>query len=261
VTLLTDFGERDGYAGILKGVILARCPNAQLVDLTHEIEPQDIMGGAFILANAVSAFPHGTIHLAVVDPGVGSERRPVVTRTRDFVLVGPDNGLLSLAAPSADGGRTYHLDRKRYFAPSVSGTFHGRDIFAPVAGHLAAGVPVSRVGTRIGDPVELAWPAPSRTRTGMTGEVVWIDRFGNLVTNFTREDLDDFRTKALFVSIRRMRIPGVSDSYAAVPVGRPVALWNSSGRLEVALRDGSAAHRLKAVRGDRVEIKLRSPRR
>ena len=260
VTLLTDFGTRDAYVGILKGEILARSPEAQLVDLTHEIDPQDVLGGALILESAWSSFPKGTVHLAVVDPGVGSDRRPIVIRTRAGFFVGPDNGLLSLAAARAGNPRAVVLDRLGAFGKGVGKTFHGRDVFAPVAGHLAAGVALSRFGSRIPDPLTLAWPAPGRRSGRVIGEVVHIDRFGNLLTNLRPDDLGGFLASDLLVSIAKMRVRGVSDHYAAVPAGRLVALWNSWGRLEIALRDGSAAKRLGVLTGDRVEVSSRLPR-
>lgn len=260
VTLLTDFGSSDAYVGILKGVILSRCAGVQLVDLTHGIDPQDVAGGALVLESAWSSFPKGTIHVAVVDPGVGSVRRPIAIRARGGFFVGPDNGVLSLAATAAGAPRTIRLDRRRFFATSVGGTFHGRDVFAPVAGHLAAGTPFARLGTPIDDPVTLEWPEVRRRAGRVRGEVVRVDRFGNLMTNLRPEDLAAFRGREVFVSIGKMRIRGVSDHYAAVPRGRTVALWNSWGRLEIAVRDGSAAKRLRASAGERVEVASRPPK-
>ena len=149
VTLLTDFGERDGFVGILRGVMLGICPTAQVVDLTHDIAPQDVIAAALVLASAVGYFPKRAIHLAVVDPGVGTERRALLIETDDFVLVGPDNGILSLAAARSSVRRVVHLDRQQYFLPELSRTFHARDVFAPVAAHCAAGVPPSELGATV----------------------------------------------------------------------------------------------------------------
>ncbi|MGH7856183.1 MAG: SAM hydrolase/SAM-dependent halogenase family protein [Candidatus Binatia bacterium] len=261
ITLLTDFGGRDGFVGIVKGVLLRNCPEARLVDLSHDIAPQDVVGGALVLVSAVRHFPRHTVHLAVIDPGVGGPRRPIVVETPDFVLVGPDNGLLSLAAAGAPQWTFYHLDRREYFLEHPSNTFHARDVFAPVAARIAAGVEPARLGTRVDAIEELSLPAPRRVDRAIEGQVIYVDRFGNLVTNLQLEDLAAFRGEEVSVSIRGVQIAGISTHYSAVREGRPVVVWNSWGRLEVAICNGSAARHLRARAGDRIEVTTREPRR
>lgn len=258
IALLTDFGNRDGFAGVVKGVLLSHCPRARIVDLSHEISPQDVTGAALVLASAVDYFPAGTVHLAVVDPGVGSQRRALAVETEDFVLVGPDNGVLSLAARRRSWRRIVHLDRAEAFLPRPSRTFHGRDVFAPVAAKIACGVAPGDLGTEVDDMVEISLPQPRRTDSVLEGEVVYIDRFGNLISNLRMEDLCDFRPEDLSVSIGGVQIVGISSHYAEVREGKPLALWNSWGHLEIAVRNGSAARHLRVRPGDRVEVRVRS---
>lgn len=258
ITLLTDFGDRDGFVGVVKGVLLTRCPTARLVDLSHEVLPQDVLGGALILASAVDFFPPKTVHLAVVDPGVGTERRPLVIETRDFLLVGPDNGLLSLAAERSPVRRVVHLDRPEHFLSTTSRTFHARDVFAPVAALAASGLPLTRLGSEVENFERLSLPAPRRTDEGVEGQVIHVDRFGNLISNVRAEDLTGFRQSEVLISIRGVQISGLASNYSAVRAGRPLALWNSWGRLEIAVRNDSAARHLRARVGDRVEVRARS---
>jgi S-adenosylmethionine hydrolase len=255
VTMLSDFGERDGYVGVMRGVMLGICPSARFVDLTHEIPPQDIVAGALVLAAAVPHFPKRTIHVAVVDPGVGSERRPLLIETEDFVLVGPDNGLLSLAAARSRLRRVVVLDRETYHLPERSRTFHGRDIFAPVAAHCANGVTPSEVGSAADTFQRVSIPRPRRLDDGLEAQVIHIDRFGNLVCNVERADLTDFRDSRVSISIGAVTIAEISPHYASVRDGRPLALWNSWDRLEIAVRNGSAARQIRARVGDRVQLK------
>lgn len=257
VTLLTDFGERDGFVGIVKGVLFGICPQAHIVDLTHDVVPQDVTGGALVLASVVGYFPRGAIHLAVVDPGVGTARRPILIVTEEFVLVGPDNGLLSLAADRSVVRRIVHLDRPQYFLASPSRTFHARDVFAPVAAHCARGVDAAEMGSAVHGFERLSLPQPRRVDDGIEGQVIYVDRFGNLICNIRQADLDDFRASGLSISICGVQIPEISLHYSAVREGKPVVVWNSWGRLEVAVRNGSAARQLRARSGDRVQVKLR----
>lgn len=257
ITLLTDFGGRDGFVGIMKGVLLDHCPRARLVDLSHDIPPQDVLGGALVLASAVSWFPRGAVHLAVVDPGVGGERRPIAVETPGFTLVGPDNGLLSLAAPAAAKRRIIHLDRPETFLPGAGRTFHGRDVFAPVAARIAAGTTASALGSTVPDMEEISLPSPRRIDGVLEGQVIYVDRFGNLITNLGRADLDVFRPERVSVSIHDVQIAGISTHYSAVQKGAPVALWNSWERLEIAVRNGSAARAFRSRAGDRVEVRGR----
>jgi S-adenosylmethionine hydrolase len=215
ITLLTDFGQRDAYAGIMRGVLLGICPTAPLVDLTHAVPPQAVRLGALVLRSAVPYFPDGTIHLAVVDPGVGSARAPVAVR----------------------------LENRTLFREPVSDTFHGRDLFAPVAAHLAAGVPFETVGTELAALQPLDLPTASEQDGTVDGEIVHVDHFGNLITNVPRSALSAFRPSALSVRIGAMTIAPLVRTYAAVSPGEPAALIGSWGTLEIAVRDGSAAAR------------------
>ncbi|MBI2964095.1 MAG: SAM-dependent chlorinase/fluorinase [Deltaproteobacteria bacterium] len=257
VTLLTDFGERDGFVGIVKGVLFGICPEAHVVDLTHEVVPQDVTGGALVLASAVGYFPRRTIHLAVVDPGVGTSRRPILIDTEDFVLVGPDNGLLSLASDRSAVRRVVHLDRAQYFLASPTRTFHARDVFAPVAAHCARGTDPGEMGSPMDGFQRLSLPRPRRVDDGLEGQVIHVDRFGNLICNIGPADLGDFRASGLSISICGVQISEISPHYSSVREGKPLAVWNSWGQLEVAVRNGSAARQLRARSGDRVQVKLR----
>ncbi|HEV7665564.1 MAG TPA: SAM-dependent chlorinase/fluorinase [Chloroflexota bacterium] len=243
ITLLTDFGLADTYVGQVKGAILAVAPGTSLVDLTHAVEPQDVLGGAWQLALAVDVFPVGTIHLAVVDPGVGSTRRAIAVRARrGDVFVGPDNGLL-MPGVERLGGLTsaVELTAQRYWRGEPTATFHGRDIFGPVAGHLAAGVALEALGTPIGDPVPLALPEPK----GDVGEVIHVDTYGNLITNLRLGDVpvDEFLLRV------NHELVASAPFYDVVPAGELLALEGSAGLLEIALRDGSAARLTGARRG------------
>lgn len=255
VTLLTDFGGRDGYRGILHGVILGHEPRARIVDLSHDVAAQDVRGGALVLESAVAHFPRGTIHLAVVDPGVGGERRAVAVETEDFILVGPDNGLLALAA--ARSSRVKSIVDLEAPPPreAVSRTFHGRDLFAPVAARLASGVAIAECG-RPGAPLApLDLPEPRHVEGSIVAQVIHVDHFGNLVLNVRAADLAGFRGEELSVTLGGVQIDRVSTHYAAVREGRPVVVWNSWGRLEIAVRNGSAARHLRAGVGDRAELR------
>lgn len=244
VTLLTDFGTRDGYVAAMKGVIVSRCPGALIDDLTHEIRPGDIRGGALALASAVDCFPAGTIHVAVVDPGVGTDRLPLLVLARGQALLGPDNGLLSLAV--GNSFHAYRLDRPRYFRSPVSATFHGRDVFASVAGHLAAGVPPESVGSLLeSPPVELPLPMATYGEATATGEVIHVDRFGNLVTNL-RADRLPIADGCVEVELDGESLGSPVATYAAVAPGHPAVVVGSAGYLEVSVRDGSAAARFGA---------------
>lgn len=244
ITLLTDFGSRDAFVGIMKGVMLSINPSVSFVDLSHEVPPQDILAGALLLRSATPFFPPGAIHLAVVDPGVGGSRRALVVETSYGFLVGPDNGLLSLAAPAEAVMRLIHLTNEHYFLTPRSQTFHGRDVFAPVAAHLSRGVPPEDFGNLISDMERLTLPSVEHHAGGLTGNVIYIDHFGNIITNITEADLRLFPMDTLLVSIGGMQIRGIQSSYAAVEVGAPVALINSWRLMEIAVRNGSAAQRL-----------------
>ena len=267
ITLTTDFGTTDGYAGIMKGVILSIAPGTSLVDLTHEIAPQDIRAAAFVLQSACPYFPRGTIHVVVVDPGVGTERRALAVRTAQAMYVGPDNGVLSWAWQEQRIETMVSLTQPAYWLPEISRTFHGRDVFGPVAGHLARGLPVEQLGAPVADPVVLPLPRPSRGADGaIHSEVIYIDRFGNLVTgirvqsrdlrilNLPPEEGRRALDQAATIEILGRQLHPLERTYGAVASGQAVALIGSSGYLEIAVRDGSAAALLQAHIGDAVDI-------
>ena len=256
VTLLTDFGARDTYVGVMKGVILGIAPAARLVDLTHEVPPQAITVGALLLRNAVTYFPAGTVHLAVVDPGVGSMRDPVAVLTEHGVLIGPDNGLLSPSAEAMGLRGVWRLDREELFRLPISPTFHGRDIFAPVAAHLAAGLPIERVGGRLPELHPLLLPEPRVEHGTVHGEVLYVDHFGNLITNVPAAALKSFPAQSVSVTIGGMVIRPLSSTYASVSHGSPVLVVGSWGLLEIAIRDGRAADVLDVVAGTRATVHM-----
>ncbi|HWV98587.1 MAG TPA: SAM-dependent chlorinase/fluorinase [Candidatus Acidoferrum sp.] len=256
ITLTTDFGTHDWFVGTMKGVIHGTAPRAAIIDLTHEIAPGDIRAGAFALAAGYRFFPLGTVHVVVVDPGVGSARRGIAVRSRDYFFVGPDNGVLSWALAREKILALHRLENQNYFLKPVSRTFHGRDVFAPVAAHLCRGVPIRKLGPPAKDFVRLDWPAPTKTARGLRGEVVYIDRFGNAITNIEASRLPNLRPIA--VVLNGKRLCSVADFYQAVAPGRPVAVAGSSGFLEIAINGGNAARGLRIHVGATVVLRIPS---
>ena len=252
VALTTDFGLSDPFVGIMKGVIASRAPGATVVDVTHGIPPQDVLAGALVLRHALPYFPDGSVHVAVVDPGVGTSRRPLCVETSRGFLVGPDNGLLSLAAPPGDVRRIVHLTEERFFLAPRSHTFHGRDVFAPVAAALASGTAAAVLGSELTDMERLGVPAPVADGDRIRGQVIYVDHFGNLVSNVSDDILA--RLGDVTITVREARVRGVASSYAAVAPGEPVAVVNSWGLLEIAVREGSARAALGARVGDPVVV-------
>ncbi len=258
ITLLTDFGERDEYVGIMKGVILGIAAEAHLVDLSHAIEPQDVLAGALLLARSVPYFPPGSIHLAVIDPGVGTSRRPIARQLGEQFFVGPDNGLLTLVYTTAlekkHPIKIVQLNQTRYWLPVVSRTFQGRDIFAPVAAHLARGVKLDEVGVVISDPVLLDIPKPFKISTGWRGQILHIDHFGNLATNLTIKELGsllDFQVKYKDKFVTRL-----VKTYGEGKEGELIAILDSFGYLALNVVNGSAQQTLQAKIGDEVFISV-----
>jgi S-adenosylmethionine hydrolase len=257
ITLLTDFGTADYFVAAVKGAILTINPRVSLVDITHEVAPQDIEAGAFTLLTCYRDFPEGTIHVAVVDPGVGSARRPIVVSARSHYFVGPDNGLFSYVYDSEPSHQTYHLTNNKYFRESPSSTFHGRDIFAPVAAALSKGVKPRAFGPRIKDEVRLASLSPVKQSDGsVTGRIIHIDRFGNCITNFTRVELPDTTRASLRVKRRVVRTfrKFFADDHGSRD--NLFAIWGSAGFLEIACNGSSAAELLHARSGDEVIASL-----
>ena len=261
VTFTSDFGHQDWFVGVVHGVVLGLAPDAHVVDLHHGIQPGAIGRGAFVLEAAAPDFPPGTVHLAVVDPGVGTDRRALAVSARGQFFVGPDNGLLewALAAPDAI---VHSLTEEQWFRRPVSRTFHGRDVFAPVAAHLARGVPVSTFGERVRNPVRLQKPQPVLHDGALEGHVVAIDRFGNALTDLTAETLvkafgSDAQDEQFEISLFERSIHGLARSYGDAPVGTLVAILGSSGRIEIAQVGGDAAERLGLGERDPVLVRLR----
>jgi S-adenosylmethionine hydrolase len=258
ITLLTDFGTADAFVGIMKGVILGINPDVRLVDLAHGVPPQQILAGALALRASVPFFPAGTIHVAVVDPGVGGSRQPLLIETGSGILVGPDNGVLCLAAEQMGRPRPRLLANQAFFRQPVSHTFHGRDIFAPVAAHLSRGVPPDVFGPALESIVQLSFPAPACTATSVSGEVIYVDHFGNLVTNIGADALQRFSGQPLSVSIKGRHVGGPVVAYAALPEGSPLAIVGSWGMLEIAVRNGSAAEKFAVGAGAPVAVGVQS---
>ena len=254
ITLLTDFGSRDAFVGIMKGVMLGINPSASFVDLSHDIPPQDILAGALALRSAAPFFPPGAIHVAVIDPGVGSTRRALLVETPTAFFIGPDNGLLSLAAPPSAVTRRIHLTNEEYFFLPRSRTFHGRDVFAPVAAHLSRGVSPKHFGKSTPTMKQLTLPRVTSRANSLAGNVIYIDHFGNAITNITEDDLRPFSIETLLVSMNTVQIRGLVPSYAAVKIGAPAAVINSWGLLEIAVRNGSAAQRFHLRIGHPIDL-------
>lgn len=260
ITLTTDFGTSDIYVGVMKGVILSVNPQARIVDLTHDIAPQDVTGAGFALAAAYSYFPAGTVHVAVVDPGVGTARRAIVIETYSHFFVGPDNGLFSFVLRGRDVQRVVEISNKEFVLPQHSTTFHGRDIFAPAAAHLSKGVFAGRCGPAVSDPVLLPAAEPVVVdRQTMRGEVIHIDRFGNLITNIHRDALDRFAGGRDFtLSVRKKRIARLLKNYAAAGENELFCIIGSAGLVEISMNRKSAAERLRGRVGDSVMLQVGS---
>jgi S-adenosylmethionine hydrolase len=253
VALLTDFGTQDPFVGIMKAVVLSRCPEASFIDLTHAVPPQAVMEGAFLLERSVDWLPPGAVVVAVVDPGVGTPRRPVVLRALGRVFVGPDNGLLSPVAARDAAAAAYVIDAQRLGLVVASRTFHGRDVFAPVAGELAAGrLSPADAGAEAGELVDAAIPRPVVGEGVVRGTVVTVDRFGNLITNIGRGMLPPGAAVAEVGSARAT----IRDTYGEVGRGELVALVDAFDVLEIAERDGSAARSLGAGRGTEIVVRV-----
>jgi S-adenosyl-L-methionine hydrolase (adenosine-forming) len=254
ITLTTDFGLRDPFVGIMKGVVLSICPSARLVDLSHEIPPQDVLAGGLALEAAAPFFPPGTVHLGVVDPGVGTARRAIAVRAAGAYLVGPDNGLFTFALEGR-GWSAVSLTAPEYRLAEVSRTFHGRDIFAPAAAYLASGVPLERLGPPVADPVRLRLPGCRLEDGGLVGEVLDADRFGNLLTSIPAARLVDVPgVGEVWLEVAGRRLPGPVDAYDEGRDGEPAVIVGSTGRLEIFVRAGSARDHLGARRGAIVRV-------
>lgn len=258
ISLLTDFGDQDAYVGIMKGVIAGINPCAYVIDICHSIPPQDICNGAYLLYTSYKYFPKGTIHVAVIDPGVGSARGIVCVETQDYLFLTPNNGLLSFIARKERLKNIIHITNSRYFLPSPSHTFHGRDIFAPVAAHLSLGIKTQQLGAKTNQLDYLNIPEPSFKKPGqLEGQIISIDRFGNLITNITRTHIESLalNQKGTEVAIGKKKILGLSITYTDVRAGQPLVLIGSAGFLEISVNQGNAQKYFNVYRGSKISIR------
>ena len=254
ITLTTDFGLQDHYVGAMKGVILGICPQAQIADISHEVKPFQIYQGAFQIAQAYACFPPKTVHVVVVDPGVGTARRPILVEAASQYFVAPDNGVLALIY-AAQPHHARVIANQRYFRQPLSRTFHGRDIFAPAAAHLAAGLPASRLGKRIDDHLRPAFLMPRRTgKRTWAGQILHIDRFGNLVTNFHVRDFPDLENRNTSLAIGPRQVNVLARNYAECGEGELFMIVGSSGYVEVSVYQGSAARVIGCETGAPAEL-------
>lgn len=292
ITLLTDFGNQDAYVGIMKGVIAGITPLANIIDISHNIPPQDILSGAYLLATSYKYFPKGTIHVAVVDPSVGSQRDIICVDTRDYLFLVPNNGLLSLIVSEEKTKNIIRVTNSKYFLPSPSNTFHGRDIFAPVAAHLSLGIKPQQLGVRIDQLDQLDIPKPGFNKKGqLEGRIIYIDRFGNLITNIKREHLEQhllnlviphtppqsslkkgglrgtyqgedkrglFLHKTIKTTVGRKKIVGLCKTYTDVKTREPLVLFGSAGFLEVSVNQGNAREYFRVDRGNKIMVEMGS---
>jgi S-adenosylmethionine hydrolase len=256
ITLTTDFGLADPYVAEMKAVILSINPNAKIVDITHHVEKFNVRNGAFVLAAASPYFPKGTIHVAVVDPGVGTKRKPILIETGKDFFIGPDNGVLALAAKNQGILHVYEIANPKFMLPRMSQTFHGRDVFAPVAAHLSKGVKPSEFGPEIRKIVMPKFARIYKKGDGLTGEVIHIDSFGNIITNFTAKHLETLSVEGfVHIKLRDKRLKlKLCRAYAEMDRGKPLAIIGSHDFLEISVNMGSAAQAFGVKVGDAVTL-------
>jgi S-adenosylmethionine hydrolase len=256
ITLTTDFGLSDHYVGTMKGVILSICPRARIVDISHGVGAYEIPEAAFTLAQAYRYFPRDAVHVVVVDPGVGTSRRPILAQAAGHYFIAPDNGVLSMIY-AGEKHKVRAISNARYFLPQVSNTFHGRDIFAPAAAHLASGVAPARFGKPIEDYLRLDFDKPVRTgRRTWTGAILKVDRFGNIVTNFSVADFPDLDKRAFEMAVGSQRINVFARHYAERGPGEAFAIVGSAGFYEISVGQASAAKLLGCAAGAPLELAL-----
>ncbi len=257
VTLITDFGGNGEYSGAMKGAILRVNPRCQIVDITHQIEPQNILQASWVLKNSYSYYPPGTIHVVVADPGVGTARRAVVLQKEKYSFVGPDNGVFTWVLSREGKGSAYEITAPDFFLTPLSDTFHGRDIFAPVAGHLSLGLEPEVLGPRAGELVTIDWPSPRLSKGTLGAMILWADSFGNLMTNVSLEDYGHkLEGRPILIKGRGWRIDQIHRTYGESRPGQPVALFGSGGLLEISVNRGNALTALGLKPGDPVTLKL-----
>ena len=258
IALLTDFGTRDHYAGTMKGVALGICPDATLVDISHEVPAHDVVGGALELAAAYRYFPAGTIFLVVVDPGVGSTRRGIAAEAGEYKFVAPDNGVLTVVLDEHPAKRVVELTERRYARPTVSRTFEGRDRFAPAAAWLAKGIDLAALGRPAGAVQHVAIPQPQIGTDRIEGQVVRVDRFGNLITNIDRKTFEKLADGPLDIRAGTHQVSRVVSTYADASPGDVFAVFGSTDHLEIAANGASAAETLQLRRGAAVHVARRA---
>lgn len=257
IALLTDFGTKDWFAASMKGAILSVDPSATIIDITHEIAAGDVRTGAFELLACFADFPPGTVFVAVVDPGVGSERGALAARAGDYCFVAPDNGLLSFVFNRFEKAEVHQIDNPAYAATDPCRTFHGRDVFGPVAAHLGKGVPLAKIGASVETYVKLPWPQVFTSENTIIGHVVYIDRFGNAVTSIESAAFSaKLKPGSCRVRAGEKEVP-FRKFYREVKEGKPLALWGSAGFLEISINCGNAGSELGLHIGDTVEIVMR----
>ena len=257
ITLLTDFGTKDHYVASMKGTIFNINPRCTLIDITHHVTPHNIKEGAFLLANAYSFFPKGTIHLSVVDPGVGGLRTPVLFVTTNYFFVGPDNGLFTFVLKREKVKKVVALTNPKYFLSHLSTTFHGRDLFAPVAAHLSLGVKPEAFGSELDSWVELDFEKPRIREGRLIGEILLIDAFGNLISNIDEKGLLHFiKDHSFMIKIGRKIIQDLKKGYWEGKRNEPITLIGSGGFLEISVREGNAQKMLKIKKGDRIIVEI-----
>ncbi len=251
ITLITDFGTQDGFVAQMKGIILGINPAVRLIDATHDIQPFSILQGALVLKGMYPYFPRGTIHVAVVDPGVGSDRKGIVLRAEGQTFVGPDNGLFSLIVPGDKSREIREIQNPAFMLPEPHPTFHGRDIFAPTAAHLSAGKPFHEVGPLVDHPVRISIPSVEKNPQGLEGAIIYVDRFGNLTSNINSGMLTGTVGS---VCLGNVAIQRLSRFFGEVPLGEPLALINSFGLLEIAVNRGNASQMLGIGKDEPVRV-------
>jgi hypothetical protein len=255
LTLTTDFGLGDHFVGTMKGVILGICPQAQIVDISHGVTPFEIGEGAYLIAQAYRYFPKKTVHVVVVDPGVGTARRPILMEAAGQYFVAPDNGVLSMVLAREEKAAFRLISNAKYFLKNVSSTFHGRDIFAPVAAHLAAGVPAARIGKRIEDFLKPGFDKPHRAgKRTWIGRILKIDGFGNVITNFHVDEFGDLALRGFTLAFGPVEVTKVARNYAECGPGELFAIQGSSGYYEVSVSQGSAAKVIGCEAGAAMEL-------
>ncbi|MEW6180854.1 MAG: SAM-dependent chlorinase/fluorinase [Chloroflexota bacterium] len=257
ISLLTDFGDRDAFVGVMKGVIWGIAPSVQIADLTHWVEPQNILHGALILGQAYRYFPEGSVHLAVVDPGVGTQRRAIAARIGKYYFVGPDNGLFTIPLVQAEKtGEPMHvveLNEPRFWLPEVSQSFHGRDIFAPCAAHLIRGVPLDELGSRLeSDILRVAIPKPEKTPEGWRGQILMADVFGNLISNISREHLAGQKVDRVLIG--GVTVERFTRTFGEAPAGSLISMIDSSGYLCICVVNGNAQKQLNVRAGESLQV-------